>query len=158
RWVPAPQRLGLSVHVRGEASIHPAGQNPTVADLDHETSWSDEMEMHMEYLSSRHPAWSSSRVRLVTWPVVSLSRLFGVRRRQWITIRPEVDRSAKQVQTALMCVWTGVGKKHGALWSSQGGLMDLPNSGETAEVGLNLTYRVNGSELTAPVTVCIRRA
>jgi len=158
RWVPAPQRLGLSVHVRGEASVHPAKQNPTVADLDHETSWSDEMQMHTEYLSSRHPAWTRSRVRFMAWPAVSLSRLFGVRRRQWITIRPEVDRAAKQVQTALMCVWTGVGKKRGALWSSQGGLMDLPDPGETAEVGLNLTYRVNGNELTAPVTVCIRRA
>jgi hypothetical protein len=51
-----------------------------------------------------------------------------------------------------------MGNKQGALWSSQDGLMDLPDAGETAELGLNLTYRVEGNEMSAPVTVCIRRA
>jgi hypothetical protein len=158
RWVPAPERLGLSIHVRGDASIRPARQNPTVADLEHETSWADEVQMHTEYLSSRHPAWSPSRVRLLTWPTVALSQLFGIRRRLWLTVRPEADRTATHVQTALICVWTGIGRKRGMLWSSQGGVMDLPDAGDTAELALNLTYRAGGNEMAAPVTVCIRRA
>jgi hypothetical protein len=158
RLVPTPARLGLSIHIRGDATIRPARQNPTVADLEHETSWSDEMQMYTEYLSSRHPGWSRLMMRLATWPTLTAARLFRIRRRLWITVRPEVDASATNVQTARMCVWTGVGNKDGALWSSQGGLMDLPSAGETAELGLNLTYQVGGNEMSAPVTVCIRRA
>ena len=56
-WVPAPKRLGLNIHVRGTATVKPAAMNQTVADLEHETSWSEEMQMHTEYLSSRHPGW-----------------------------------------------------------------------------------------------------
>ncbi len=158
RWVPSPARLGLSVHVRGDAVIRPARQNPTVADLDHETSWPDERQMYAEYLSSRHPQWSTTLVRFVAWPTVALSRLFRLRRRLWISVRPEVDSSATHVQTALMCVWTGVGSRRGAMWSSHGGGIDLPDTGETAELGLNLTYRVDTNEMTAPVAVCIKRA
>lgn len=158
RWVPSPAALGLSVHVRGDAVIRPARQNPTVADLDHETPWLDERQMYTEYLSSRHPQWSTTLVRLAVWARVALSRLFRIRRRLWISVRPEVDRSATNVQTALMCVWTGVGSRRGAMWSSHGGEIDLPDTGETAEMGLNLSYRVDTNEMSAPVAVCIRRA
>lgn len=158
RWVPAPGRLGLNIHLRGDAVVRPARQNPTVADLEHETSWSDEMQMYAEYVSSRHPGWGRPRVRLATWLTVALSRLFRVRRRLWISVRPEVDRSATHVQTALICIWTGLGRTRGALWSSKGGSIDLPQAGGSAEMGLNLTYQVRGNEMTAPVTVCIRRA
>lgn len=158
RWVPSPSRLGLSVHVRGDAMIRPARQNSTVADLDYETSWFEEKQMYAEYLSSRHPRWSDPLVRSAAWATVALSRLFRLRRRLWISVRPEVDPSATHVQTALMCVWTGVGRRHGAMWSSHGGQIALPDPGETAELGLSLSYRVDANEMTAPVAVCIKRA
>lgn len=158
RWVPSPARLGLSVHVRGDAVVRPAQQNPTVADLDRETSWSDEKQMYREYLSARHPRWGVTLVRVTAWLTIALSRLFRLRRRLWISIRPEVDPSATHVQTVLMCVWTGVGSRRGAVWSSHGGRIDLPDTGETAELGLSLSYRVDTSEMTAPVAVCIKRS
>ncbi|MGE5377401.1 MAG: hypothetical protein ACM3XO_20270, partial [Bacteroidota bacterium] len=100
--------LGLNIHVNGDAVIRPSRQNPTVADLEHETSWVDERQMYAEYLSSRHPEWGRTRVRLTAWATIAASRLFRIRRRLWISVRPEVDPSATHVQMALMCVWTGV--------------------------------------------------
>ena len=157
-WVPAPKRLGLNIHVRGTATVKPARLNQTVADLEHETSWSEDVQMHTEYLSSRHPGWSPILTRSAAWLAVTPSRLFFSRRRLWISVRPEVAPGATHVRTALMCVWTSVGNKQGAIWSSETGPIELPVDAEAAEVELNLGYQVNGDQMTAPVTVCIRRS
>jgi len=129
--------------------------------LANETSCADEMQVYAEYLSSRHPGWSPAAVRWMTRLIVLLRRLFLPRRRLCISVRPMVDSAARDVQMALVCLWTGPGRRHGALWSSRHGVIDLSHTQtEDKEVEFNLTYRVDPDpdKITVPVKMCIGRA
>lgn len=161
RWVPAPDELGLNIYVKGHAAIAPAGLNSAEARLDRETSWADEKRMYGEYLSSRHPQWSPAVRQWATRLVVAFTRVFTARRRLWIRVHPIAGPAAKDVQTAVLCLWTGLSRRRGVLWSSTNGVIDLPGAGTDKKVDLNLAYRVDpdpNRTVPVPVVMCIKRA
>ncbi len=161
RWAPTLKSLGLRIYVKGDAMVAPQESNSAEVSLAHETSWADEVQVYTQYLSSRHPGWSPATVRWLTQLTVLFRRLFLPRRRLCISVRPTVDSAARDVQMALVCLWTGPKRRHGALWSSMNGVIDLSRTRtEDQELELHLSYRVDPDpeKITVPVTMCIGRA
>jgi hypothetical protein len=79
------------------------------------------------------------------------------RRRAWTAIIPRIRGDAQRVHTGLLCVWTGPGARRGRVWSSQGGLLDLPQEGQSKSINLDLPYQADGIDRNMRVTVRVRR-
>lgn len=181
RWfVPSPSKLALDMRLEENiAVVDPVRlDNPVLLDL-HETSLAKEMQLYTRYLRGRWGMVGRDLVQrdsesdstsgralgvllmaaaFVAGPIrVLLRRALFARRRAWTAIIPRIRGDAQRVHTGLLCVWTGPGARRGRAWSSQGGLLDLPQEGQSKSINLDLPYQADGIDRNMRVTVRVRR-
>jgi hypothetical protein len=179
--VPSPSRLALDMRLEDNVAIvEPVRlDNPVLVDLK-ETSLAEELVLYARYLCGRwdhrgrHLAQQAglgrdSRLAValgrllqgcaaVIAPIrVLLRRSLYPRRWAWAMVSPRIRGNAALVRTGLLCVWTGLGARHGRVWSSQAGSLALPDEGQTRSIDLDLPYRIDSVDRTMRVTVRVRR-
>ena len=97
-------------------------------------------------------------IALVIAPAqVILRRALYPRRWAWAAIIPRVRGDAQLMRTGLLCVWTSLTARHGRVWSSQGGVLELPPEGQVKSISLDLPYRADGVDRAMRVTVRVKR-
>jgi len=180
-FVPSPSRLAVDLRLEEDvAVVEPIRlDNPVLVDL-RETPLAEELVLYTRYLSGR---WGSlgrclgrqaglrpdsalggalagtlrGAAALAAPVSVLLRRSLYPRRWAWATVTPRVRSDAALVRTGLLCVWTGLGARHGRLWSSQAGSLALPPEGQTRTLHLDLPYRIDHVDRTLRVTIRAHR-
>lgn len=155
---PRPDRLGVDVRLEeGVATIEPASLHSPVEIELGQTSLGIDIDLHLAHALSRS---KTSRLKPITVMLtamgVILRRAVYPRRWAWALLTPRIGSGVTHVQKGLFCIWTGPLTRKGRAWSSQSGIVAIPEKGRSASIALDLAYEMAKVARSIRVSVKIR--
>lgn len=155
---PRPDRLGVDVRLEeGVATVEPASLHSPVEIELGQTSLGIDIDLHVAHALSRSKGngLRPFTVMLTTMGVI-LRRAAYPRRWAWALLTPRIGSGVTHVQKGLFCIWTGPLTRKGRAWSSQSGVIAIPEKGRSASIALDLAYEMAGAARSIRVSVRIR--